>query len=270
MRELAFLVNTNLPNTKKLRLSWGQWGRGESLDQNRQRRKLAVTAAHLKEMIALGQFGPGARLDQDLPNLLATQSEQTAALSREACALLVGHGLVALKSNDGYYVEQTSAEDLQEVMAVRFLLQGTALRAAIATGGAEWERNLNRAYKRLRSFRPLGKEQERQDIDRNLLEFLGRYREFHQSLISACRVAKLLSFIDILLEQGARYCRPADTVTPQAEDIRKPLQCWRDLEGHERILLATLEHDAEAACEELRFHLLTRIGAPSQDSTMLN
>ncbi|GGA86574.1 GntR family transcriptional regulator [Brucella endophytica] len=230
-------------------------------------RKIAGAARHVKDLIVSGQLEPGVRLD---PELLAAHSGNTVETSREACALLVGHGLVELKSDDDYYVEQTGAKDLREVMAVRFLLQGTALRASIAAGDAEWEKNLERAYKRLIAFYPPDKDREGNNLEKNLLEFLVRYREFHQALISACPVTKLLSLLDTLFDQGARYCRSADSGAAVLKHIPKPLECWRDPEGHERILLAALDRDPETASEELRLHLLTRIGAPPQNPIFLN
>jgi GntR family transcriptional regulator, carbon starvation induced regulator len=230
-------------------------------------RKIAGAARRVKELIVSGRLEPGVRLD---PELLAAHSRHTIETSREACALLVGHGLVALKSDDDYYVEQAGMNDLREVMAVRFLLQGTALRASIAAGGAEWEKNLERAYKRLSTFQPPAQGQEGENLEKYLLDFLARYREFHQALVSACPVTKLLSLLDILFDQGARYCRSAGSGTAMFQSIPKPLECWRDPEGHERILLAALDRDPEAASEELRLHLLTRIAGSSHGATFLN
>lgn len=149
-------------------------------------------------------------------------------------------------------------------MAVRFLLQGTALRASIADGGADWEEKLSRTYERLQSFHTMG------DEPGKFLEFLACYSAFHRALISACRLSKLLALLDIVFDQSSRYCRPADFRAEGAADVRKPMEYWRDPEGHERILLAALQRDPEAACEELRFHLLARISVPLEDQVLLN
>lgn len=185
----------------------------------------------------------------------------TLSSARESLAVLVSRGVLLEREAGEFIPKEISARDFQDLMAVRYLLQGTALRSSVDQGGKDWEIDIESAYNAIDAFDAGSADQ---------AEFFFLYKRFHLSIISACNVWRLIHFVDMTLDQCALYFRHATSTDDEEREIRKPLHYWRDLEGHRRILIAVLNRDAEAASEQLSIHLLARNELPPGVSPEMN
>lgn len=153
------------------------------------------------------------------------------------------------KAKGGHLMSrELSNADFYELMALRYLLQGTALRASVEKGGLEWEIAVEAAFEAMRAF----------DTKKSgdPVEFFALYKEFHIAIIAECGVRRLIEFVDLTLDQCAAYLCPV--LCDDETEVRKPLDHWRDPYGHSRLLEAALNRDVEAASEQLSIHLLAR------------
>lgn len=82
----------------------------------------------IREMIVSGQFAPGAKLSE---TALAAALEVSTTPVREAIAALRAEGLVHVKPQSGTYVFALSAEDLDQLCALRATLEPAAMRLAL-------------------------------------------------------------------------------------------------------------------------------------------
>jgi len=143
---------------------------------------------------------------------------------------------------------------------VRYLLQGTALRASVDKGGPDWENAVEAAFEAMSAF-----DTEKSNDPANLFPL---YKEFHLALIADCGVRRLIEFVDMTLDQCAAYFPPG--ASNDGAKVRKSLDYWLDREGHGRLLAAALKRDAEAASEQLSIHLLARNFTTPEDAPRVN
>ncbi|MFG1943945.1 GntR family transcriptional regulator [Nonomuraea sp. NPDC048826] len=83
----------------------------------------------LRRAITSGRLRPGAPIRQDA---LAEELKVSRVPLREALKTLQGEGLVRYEAHRGYTVETLSLDDLREVYRIRELLEGEAVRRAVA------------------------------------------------------------------------------------------------------------------------------------------
>jgi DNA-binding GntR family transcriptional regulator len=159
---------------------------------------------------------------------------------REALSRLTSGGFVTAEGQRGFRVAPVSIENLLDISRSRVLIEGLALRAAIAKGDRSWEAEILAAAHRLRAHSPLSGGAITEEWDRE-------NRVFHEALVEACDSPQLLAFRDHLYDMSDRYRRLAVLDGMPGRDL--------DAE-HDAIVQAVLARDADRAIGHLAHHFL--------------
>jgi DNA-binding GntR family transcriptional regulator len=193
----------------------------------------------LRQAIVRNQFEPGERLRvEDLSQRFALSSSPL----REALNRLAEQGLVRALENRGFRVAPLTVEGVADLARVRQLVEGEALRDAIAHGHDAWESAMVAAAHGLALI-----EQRLGDGPLALNDdWSARHRAFHLSLYAACSSPLLLGLVDVLFDQAERY-RRWSALHRQAPR-RKHAE-------HQRLLAAALARDADKAVALLHQHI---------------
>jgi DNA-binding GntR family transcriptional regulator len=175
---------------------------------------------HIRTDIVFGRLAPGLRLRLDR---LAEAYGASVSTLREILSRLSSEGLVIAEGQRGFQVAPVSSAGLEDVAAMRLLLETHALLLSFAAGDLEWESRVVAAHHKLASMerRMLAGDQE----DTVLWK---RYdREFHQALIDACGSLTLLDLYGGVFDQYLRYQMVAVVFRGEiaAEEHRMLLDC---------------------------------------------
>ena len=201
----------------------------------------------IRSDILICRLEPGSRLQMDD---LKTRYAVGNSPVREALMRLEAEDLVVFVQNKGFRVAPVSESQLRDLNQVRSDLEAIALRRSIENGDLEWEAEFVASFHRLSrqsKFVPGSKTQVSEAWSRE-------HRIFHASLISACGSPILRSILRNLYDQAERYIVLAASRRKTPED---------DVVGHEAIMKAVLERDADKACELSRLHIDLTLGAVS-------
>lgn len=202
-------------------------------------------AFHIRDGILRGAYQPNSKLR--LEELGSTYGVSLSPV-REALLRLAGEGFVVSEDQRGFRVAMTSLDNLEEVTALRALLEPFALRMAVERGDLQWEEKLVATSHRLKRI-------EQSD---GFLPFLDEWErahhEFHLALISGCGMPMLVQFCSTLHDQSDRYRRLYLKDHPPQRNVAKE---------HADIVTATLARDGNKACALLRQHC-ERTGAMVQ------
>ncbi len=194
-------------------------------------------AQRLREDVMAGRYLPGAKIRlEDIRQAFGVSWSPI----REAVTRLVSEGLMIADSQKGYRVAPATRTELEETIRLRVLLETQALRLAISMGNDAWEAQLLAAHHRLaklESQRISGRETE---------QWEAWHGAFHAALTEPCQSPILLQFCQHLNKIQDRYRRIFFT----RHDVD------RDVAGEHRLITeATLERDAQRACELLADHI---------------
>lgn len=194
-------------------------------------------ANQLRDLIADGRIPPGEKL-----HLEALRAQFGVSLSplREALSRLSAEGFVVMENQRGYRVAPVSTQNLLEVTKLRCVLEPFALREAIQHGDDQWESEIVASIYRLTKL-----EKAKADGER-AAEWESAHRDFHQTLLSACKMPILLQFCSTLHDLSDRYRRLFLERQPFDRDVPQE---------HADIYKAALERDADKACTLLRDHI---------------
>lgn len=199
----------------------------------------------LRDAILRGTFPPNSKLR--LEDLSAEYGVSMSPV-REALMRLAGEGFVVSEDQRGFKVAMTSLENLEEVTALRALLEPFALRIAIERGGLEWEERLVATSHR----------HTRIEQSEGYVPFLDEWEKahhgFHLALIAGCAMPMLVQFCGTLHDQSDRYRRLYLSERPPQRNVAKE---------HAEIVAAALSRNADLACRLLKEHC-TRTGAAVQ------
>jgi DNA-binding GntR family transcriptional regulator len=191
----------------------------------------------LREAIISGQLEAGSKI-----NLARVRESFEVSLSplREALARLIADGLVEFEDNRGYRVAPVSLSNLEEITRLREEFETMALRQAMTVGDVDWEGDVMRALHRLnRTVRDAAHPE-------TLEQWEARHREFHLTLIAACRMPVLLGFCRVLLNLNDRYRRSFLRATSGDRNVSVE---------HSEIAQGAVARDIEFACTRLREHI---------------
>lgn len=185
----------------------------------------------LRDDIIQGVFAPGSKLKiEDLK----ARYETGATPIREALSLLTADGLVERLDQRGFRVAEASANEFEELLAIRCWVEERALRLAMRHGGREWEEGIVLARYRLAStprVAPNDGHSQNADWER-------AHKDFHVSLVSACGSTTLLRLCNQLYDENNRYRYIARLSNSERPDV---------LKEHEAIAAAVLRRDTELA-----------------------
>lgn len=191
----------------------------------------------LRSDIIMGRLHPGRKLR--LETLRETYEAGTSSL-REALTRLASDGFVLAEGQRGFEVAPISRAGLDEIAALRLLLEEHALARSFAAGGLDWEAAVLSAHHKLDAHEERLEAGDAGDI----AQWRRSDWTFHQTLISACGSRVLMQTHAEIFDKYLRYQMIALTFRPDASR-----QEHRDLRD------AALRHDSDAAITILRAHI---------------
>lgn len=213
------------------------------------------------------------RLSDDAPlrfEALKTQYEVGITPIREALARLEAEGFVKLHHNRGYYTTPLSAEDFEDLVFSRAVVETDLLKRSIERGDEDWEVELLAAHRRLANCKLDLHDPDLTDLER----WEERHIEFHMALVSAAGAQHLLTFYRSIYDHFRRH-QKAFVLLPSAnraahgdQDARraiKELERRISIEEHTGIMEAALARDVELAVRLIQDHSSlspSQIGVP--------
>jgi DNA-binding GntR family transcriptional regulator len=188
----------------------------------------------LRAAVITGELQPGTLHSVQT---LATQLGVSRTPVREALIKLSQQGMVRFERNRGVRVLQTSLHDLEEVFALRLLLEVPATRLACRQIDEAGRRELRRLHQAMERAARSGNEYRMWEHD----------RRFHLVLLQASGNLRLATYVDGLRDMVLR--RGVSTVSRS--------RSLDDIVAEHREVLDRIEScDAAGAAEAMRAHLL--------------
>jgi DNA-binding GntR family transcriptional regulator len=204
-----------------------------NLELQRQEPLPARIAELLREAILDGRLPPGERL---IEQKLALQWNISRAPLREAIRQIASEGLVNLSPHRGASVAELSQGELEELFAVRAMMEAFAARLASQSARADHIARLRKLVGQMEdTFRT-----------RDLAGFYVAGLDFHNVLVEAAGNEVLSRMYDQIKRQFRRY---------QAAMPRLPHLQQDSIEEHRQILEAVERADANGASELSARHI---------------
>ena len=160
---------------------------------------------------------------------------------REALNQLTVEGWVRRIDKRGFFVSEVSAEDFEDILNNRCLIEGEALRRSIERGDSGWEERVVLSHFRMNAIDR--EAEEAADITASAWE--QKHKAFHQALISACGSRILLDTAERLYDMNIRYRALARQTSRRVRNVAHEHDEIRDL---------TLARDAVGAVAALERH----------------
>lgn len=198
-----------------------------------------LAAEHVRRAILSGAIPPGTKLHIQR---LSEQFGLSATPMREGLTRLASSGLVESVGQRGFRVQPMSLSDLQDIQRMRHLVEGEALRLAIAHGDVAWEQGIVSALHGLKSLGIASHE----TLPEGEPVFDRLHRQFHAALLAGCGSSRLLAAHAELHDQVYRY-RIVMRLVPRRKSVTD-----RD---HAALARHALARDAQAACTALHAHI---------------
>jgi DNA-binding GntR family transcriptional regulator len=194
----------------------------------------SAVAEKLRDQIIRGEIVEGAQLRQDV---IAGQYHVSRIPVREALRQLHAEGLITIVPNRGAIVPELSPSDIEELFAIRALLEPEVLKLSVPrltpTDLGQAEAVLNKYMSELRR--------------EEHMENWGRMNwQFHSILYSRAERPHFMSIIRNVNHNGERYTRLQLYLTHGMK---------RANEEHHQILKLCRKNEVAAACKLLRQHI---------------
>jgi DNA-binding GntR family transcriptional regulator len=194
----------------------------------------SAVAEKLRDQIIRGEIPEGAQLRQDV---IATQYQVSRIPVREALRQLDAEGLITIFPNRGAIVPELSPDDIEELFAIRALLEPEVLKHSIPRLSPA---DLSHADEILNKF---VKELRREDH----ISTWGRLNwQFHSTLYSRAGRPHFMAIIRNINHKGERYTRLQLYLTRGMK---------RANEEHHEMLELCRNGEVAAACKLLRQHI---------------
>lgn len=187
--------------------------------------------------IVFGALAPGRRLKLDD---LARDYGASVSTLRETLNRLASEGLIRSSNQRGFDVAPVSARHLEDVAALRLLLERHAIRLAFASGDLDWEGEIVAAHHKLSVVerRMMAGEA----VERTVWK---RYdRAFHGALIAACGSQELIDAYGGVYDHYLRYQMVAFV-------FRGPIAA----QEHLGLMQAALSRDTRTAIDLIEAHI---------------
>ncbi len=199
----------------------------------------AAAVTRLRDDILSCAFPPGEKLRLDA---LKTQYGVGFSPLREALVQLAAEGLVELEEQRGFRVAPVSLDDLTDVTNTRIAIDALALQDALLNGDDAWEAVIVQTFHLLSRVDPT--DPSRRGVNK---EWSKRHRDFHFSLVSACKSRLLRKFWTQAYDRAERYRRLAVTYGSKPRD---------NLKEHEKLMKVALERNVGKACTLSAEHIM--------------
>lgn len=193
----------------------------------------AQVLSALRSAVITGELVPGGLYSVQT---LADQLGVSRTPVREALIQLAQQGMVRFERNRGVRVLLTSLHDLEEVFALRLLLEPPAVRRAVSRLDAVHRKEVRRTFVQMEKAAKAGDEFTMFEHD----------RRFHRALLEAAGNARLAAFVD-----GLR-----DTVLRRGVSTAHGSRSLADIVAEHRTILDRVESgDADGAAAAMRDHI---------------
>ncbi len=204
-------------------------------DARRRRRYTALEYVRetVRHAILSGQLPSGTRLVQAE---LAEQLDVSTTPVREALRDLVAEGLVRFDAHRGGVVHELSAEEFDEIYAIRLVLEPVAMRRVV-------EKITDQGIERIEAIH----ERTLANPTPDAAEYVDYNREFHLAIYQEAASPRLAAILEGLLDASVMYVSSAMRESPEARD--------RALQDHGGIIEAVKTRDAEAAAKAILGHI---------------
>lgn len=189
----------------------------------------------IRSDLLAGRYSPGERL---VPADLAVRYDVGPGVLREALGRLASEQLATMEPNRGYRVVDASRQRIEELLELRRITEGAALRMSVERGDADHQARVLAAHHRLRSATADSDDGRR------------AHRDFHLELLSACGNARLLALCEELFEASELYRRWSVAALARPRGSRRAAET-----EHRSILEAVLAGDADEAVRLHEQHL---------------
>jgi DNA-binding GntR family transcriptional regulator len=187
--------------------------------------------ADLRAGILDGTYTPGSKLS---PRAIATTSNVSLSVVREALTRLAEQGLVVAEPQLGFSVVTLDLEGAQDLNRVRVLIECAAVKDAIDHADVEYETRVIAGHHRL-ARTPQWVDEESQTVTE---DWARAHAQFHAALLSACTSPRLLEMAANLRETAELYRRWSSTFT--ATQVRRDVAS-----EHMALMQAALDRDAD-------------------------
>jgi len=204
-----------------------------------------LLAAQVRRDIAVGLLAPDAKLKIDE---LRQRYGGSAHSFREALTQLSSEGLVEASAQRGFRVASATQTDLEDITRLRAEIETLGLGWSIRHGDLRWEGEV------LAAFHTYSRLCAQADTDRASLaiEWDEAGRQFHATLVTACRSPRLIEFQDRLHAQSRRF--------RYAALIEGRIDLAQETQELRAVVEATLARNADQAQALLGQHILGAIG----------
>ncbi|WP_158268789.1 GntR family transcriptional regulator [Salinibacterium hongtaonis] len=195
--------------------------------------------AVIRDAILMGEVEPGSRLQTAA---LAEKYDSSTTVVREALTRLSTERIVRNIPQRGFFVQELSIDELDDLGRVRIHNDTFGLRLAVERGDLEWENLIITTHHRL--SRVPRRDPQLPAVTR--LEWTDAHRAFHLALLAACRIDIVQQVAAVVFDSTELYRRwAAPSFKPAHHDIDRE---------HEQILQAALDRDVDRAAELLASH----------------
>jgi DNA-binding GntR family transcriptional regulator len=186
----------------------------------------------LRRAIVTGELSPRQRVNQED---VAERIGLSVAPVREALRALEQEGQVTYLPRRGYFVTELRMADLEEIYALRRVLEGGAARAALPAIGPDALARIEAAAADCGAAAAAG----------DVAAELAANRRFHFAILEGPGNPHAMRIIRVLWDSTEAY---------RALYYNSPEERGRSLEAHERILVALRAGDADRLVAELDAH----------------
>lgn len=193
----------------------------------------------VREAVLAGKWAPNTKLK---PATLAAEFGVSTTIIRETLTRLAGEGLLAVKPNRGFFIENLTLRELRDITELRCVSEAFAIKLSLERGDLQWEAELTAAHHRL-ARTPRRSEEDPAHINP---EWAKAHRDFHQRIIAGCDCDPMMTLAANLATKTELYRQwAAPAKSAVARDVEKE---------HRDLLVAALARNAELTAELLTEH----------------
>lgn len=189
-------------------------------------------AALIKQAIVAGALAPGERI---VESKLAQEIGLSLTPVREAVRELVGEGILTVSPNRGPSVRLLTSEDAFELYSLRAMLEGRAMRLAIARTSVGERAAIERIYD----------EMVMAVADDTIPSLLPYSTRIHEGIVALSNHTRLITFYQSLAMQITLLNRVVSPTSTKEHEV-----AW-----HQPIVAALVGDDADRAEHVIRTHI---------------
>jgi DNA-binding GntR family transcriptional regulator len=208
-----------------------------NLPHFRERQNLRQQVAHaLRAALVAGEMRPGVLYSAPA---LAEKFGVSATPVREAMLDLAGEGLVEAVRNKGFRVTELSNEDLDEITAIRMLIE-------VPTVGEVARLCDETMAPRVEALRETARQIEALAVEPDLIRYVEVDRQFHLELLALAGNKHLVEVVGNLRARSRLY---------GLQDLARRGGLAASAREHEQLVDLVLARDAEGASALMRAHI---------------